>query len=161
MSALLWIAIVVLFALSIAGVFFPVIPDTLLLWAGFLLYQFALAEPGAELPASFWWGMVVMTGLLLGSDLFTNLYFVKKYGGSKWSSLAALAGVVLGVILLGPIGILVLPFVFVLAVEWGVNKQPPDKAFRVALGSLAAFLSSAVIKVLLQLLMIVWFFLAL
>lgn len=159
MDILLWCIIILLFAASIIGVFLPVLPDTVLLWAGFLLYQFAVAEPGAGLPASFWWGMAVLSVLLYGADLMTNMYFVKKYGGSKWSSFASVAGIILGMFLFPPLGMLILPFVFVLLVEMLVQQQPFEKALKVGFGSLVAFLGSAVMKVFLQIIMIIWFFL--
>ncbi|NGQ96358.1 DUF456 domain-containing protein [Brevibacillus sp. SYP-B805] len=160
MEIVLWIIIGLLFALSLAGIFIPVLPDTILLWAGFLLYHFVLAEPGAGLPASFWWGMAVLSVLLYGADLMTNLYFVKKYGGSKLSSLGAIAGIILGLFLFPPFGMLILPFLFVIGIEMLVQKQSPEKAFKVGIGSLVAFLSSAVVKLILQVIMIIWFFLA-
>lgn len=160
MEILLWIVVVALFPLSIAGIFLPVLPDTILLWGGFLLYHFFIADPGAGLPASFWWGMAVVSLLLYGADLLTNIYFVKKYGGSKWSSLAAALGIFLGIFLFPPFGMLILPFVFVIMVELLVQKQPMEKAMKAGVGSLVGFLGSAVVKVVLQLAMIVWFFIA-
>jgi uncharacterized protein YqgC (DUF456 family) len=160
LEIVLWIIIGLLFALSLAGIFIPVLPDTLLLWAGFLLYHFVLAEPGSGLPASFWWGMAVLSVLLYGADLMTNLYFVKKYGGSKLSSIGAIAGMILGLFLFPPFGMLILPFLFVIGIEMLVHKQPPEKAFKVGIGSLVAFFSSAVVKLILQVIMIIWFFLA-
>jgi uncharacterized protein YqgC (DUF456 family) len=160
MEILLWIVVVALFALSIAGIFLPVLPDTILLWGGFLLYHFFIADPGAGLPASFWWGMAVFSLLLYGADLLTNMYFVKKYGGSKWSSLAAALGIFLGIFLFPPFGMLILPFLFVIMVELLVQKQPMEKAMKAGVGSLVGFLGSAVVKVVLQLAMIVWFFIA-
>lgn len=160
MEIVLWIVIVALFALSIAGIFLPVLPDTILLWAGFLLYQFFIAEPGAGLPASFWWGMGAFSVLLYGADLLTNMYFVKRYGGSKWSSLAAAVGIFLGIFLFPPFGMILLPFVFVVLVELFLQNQPLERAIRAGFGSLIGFLGSAVVKVVLQLAMIVWFFLA-
>jgi uncharacterized protein YqgC (DUF456 family) len=160
MEILLWVVIAALFALSIAGIFLPVLPDTILLWGGFLLYQFVLAEPGAGLPASFWWGMAVLSVLLYGADFMANMYFVKKYGGSKWSSLAAVAGIVLGIFLFPPFGMIILPFVFVLLVEMLVQQQPFEKAVKAGFGSLIGFLGSAIMKVVLQVVMIIWFFIA-
>ncbi|WP_134686710.1 DUF456 domain-containing protein [Brevibacillus migulae] len=160
MDIILWIIVVLLFALSIAGIFLPVLPDTILLWAGFLLYQFGIAEPGVGLPASFWWGMVVMSILLYGADLMTNLYFVKKYGGSKLSSIGAVLGIILGIFFFPPIGMIVLPFLFVIGIETLIQKRPIEQAVKVGFGSLIAFLGSAVVKVVLQIVMIVWFFLA-
>ena len=160
MEFILWIIIAALFVLSIAGIFLPVIPDTILLWAGFLLYHFFVAEPGTGLPASFWWGMAGLSVLLYGSDLLTNMYFVKRYGGSKGSSLAAAAGIVLGIFVLPPFGMIILPFLFVVLVELLVKNQPIERAVRAGLGSLVGFLSSVVVKVVLQLVMIIWFFIA-
>lgn len=160
MDVVLWIVIVALFILSIAGIFLPVLPDTLLLWGGFLLYHFFVAAPGAGLPASFWWGMIVLSILLYGADLLTNMYFVKRYGGSKWSSLAAAAGIFLGIFLFPPFGMLIMPFVLVVLVELLIQNRPFEKAVKAGVGSLIGFLGSVVVKVVLQLVMIIWFFAA-
>ncbi|MBG9945268.1 DUF456 domain-containing protein [Brevibacillus formosus] len=160
MEIFLWVVVVLLFLLSIAGIFLPVLPDTILLWAGFLLYHFFIADPGAGLPASFWWGMVVLSILLYGADLLTNMYFVKKYGGSKWSSVAAAVGIILGIFVFPPFGMLILPFVFVVLVELMVQKQSMERAVKAGVGSLIGFLGSAVVKVILQVTMIIWFFIA-
>ncbi|BAH44286.1 MULTISPECIES: DUF456 domain-containing protein [Brevibacillus] len=160
MEIFLWVVVVLLFLLSIAGIFLPVLPDTILLWGGFLLYHFFIADPGAGLPASFWWGMVVLSILLYGADLLTNMYFVKKYGGSKWSSIAAAAGIILGIFVFPPFGMLILPFVFVVLVELMVQKQSMERAVKAGVGSLIGFLGSAVVKVILQVTMIIWFFIA-
>ncbi|GAA4701578.1 DUF456 domain-containing protein [Brevibacillus fulvus] len=160
MEFILWCIVIALFFLSLAGVFLPFLPDTILLWAGFLLYHFALADPGAGLPAAFWWGMAIFSILLFAADFLTNLYFVKKYGGSRLSSWGAVAGVILGIFLFPPFGMILLPFLIVIGIEMWVQKQPFEKALKVGVGSLIAFLGSAVVKVAIQLLMIVWFFIA-
>ncbi|RNB77316.1 DUF456 domain-containing protein [Brevibacillus panacihumi] len=159
MEILLWIVIVALFILSIVGIFMPVLPDTLLLWGGFLLYHFVLASPGEGLPASFWWGMVALSILMYGADLLTNMYFVKRYGGSKWSSFAAVVGIIVGLFVFPPFGILIMPFILVVVVEL-LQNQPFERALKAGLGSLIGFLSSAVVKVVIQIAMIIWFFLA-
>lgn len=161
MEILLWIVIVALFLLGFVGVFLPVLPETIFLWIGFLLYHFFLADPGMGLPASFWWGMVVLSLLMFGADFLSNLYFVKKYGGSKWATLAVVVGLLLGFAVFPPFGMLFLPFLLVLAVELFLENKQFDRALKVALGTLVAFLGSTVVKVVIQLVMIVWFFLAL
>lgn len=159
MEILLWVIIVALFLLSITGIFLPVLPDTVLLWGGFLLYHFFVAGPGEGLPASFWWGMVVLSILMYGADLLTNMYFVKRYGGSKWSSFAAVVGIILGIFIFPPFGMIILPFVLVVVVEL-LQNQPIERAVKAGVGSLIGFLSSAVVKVVIQIAMIIWFFLA-
>ncbi|QQE76247.1 DUF456 domain-containing protein [Brevibacillus composti] len=160
MDILLWLVIIILFVLSIAGIFLPVLPDTLLLWGGFLLYHFFVADPGSGLPASFWWGMAVLSILLYGADLLTNMYFVKRYGGSKASSWAAALGIFLGIFVFPPFGMLIMPFVLVVLVELLLQKQPLERAVKAGVGSLVGFLGSAVVKVVLQVVMIIWFFIA-
>lgn len=161
MEILLWIMIVALFGISIAGIFLPVLPDLILLWIGFLLYQFVLVDPGAAgLPPSFWWGMGILSLFSYGADLLTNLYFVKKSGGSRMSSIAGIAGILLGIFIIPPFGMILLPFALIIAVETLIQKQPLDKAIKVGVGSLIAFLGSAVVKVFIQLTMIAWFFIA-
>lgn len=89
MEMLWWTLVIVLFLTSLIGVVVPFIPDTLLLWAGVLLHRFALAAEGY--PLLFWIGMAAATLLIIGADLLANLVFVKKYGGDKWTMLAAAA----------------------------------------------------------------------
>ncbi|MCC3377881.1 DUF456 family protein, partial [Cohnella sp. REN36] len=74
------------------GIVIPVIPDALLIWIGFLLYQFTIAS--ASLGWTFWVPMTVLTLFLIGADMLSNIYFVKKYGGDKWSMIAAVAGII-------------------------------------------------------------------
>lgn len=159
LEILLWIIIIVLFLIGLIGVFFPFLPDTIPLWIGFVLYHFMLAEPGMGLSASFWWGMVAITILIFGADFFANAYFVKKYGGSQWSSIGAILGVIAGIFVFPPFGMLILPFLFVLAIEMGFYGKTGERAMKVAFGTLVAFLGSGLVKVFLQVLMIIWFFL--
>lgn len=158
MDVLLWLIVILLFGLSIAGIFLPVLPDTILLWGGFLLYQFAIAGPGAGLPVSFWWGMGILSVLLYGADLLTNMYFVKKYGGSKASAIGSIVGIIIGVFVFPPFGMIIVPFILVLLIEMLKQKQPAERAFKIAVGSLIGFFSSVVVKIFIQLIMIIWFF---
>lgn len=160
MDIVLWIIVVALFIASLIAIFFPVLPELLLMWGGFLLYQFTIAGPETGLSATFWWGMAIMSILLYGADFLTNAYFVKKYGGSKWSQVASIAGVILGAIIFPPFGIVLFPFVLVILVEMTVQRQPLETAVKAGVGSIVAFLGSAVMKVIMQLVMITWFFLA-
>ncbi len=44
MTAILWILIIIAFALAFIGLIKPVIPSLLMLWIGFLIYQFGFHE---------------------------------------------------------------------------------------------------------------------
>jgi uncharacterized protein len=158
MTIIIWVVICLLFALSLAGVFIPVIPDALLVWAGFLLYQFGIGHTG--LPWYFWVPMTLLTLLLIGADMLSSMYFVKKYGGDKWTAAASLVGIIGGPLLLGavlgPFAIIVGPFVAVALLELA-RRTGGRKALAIAFGTVLAFLSSAAAKIVIQLVMIAWF----
>ncbi|AUJ23716.1 hypothetical protein A21D_00603 [Virgibacillus dokdonensis] len=155
MEIVIWILIIALFVLSFAGIIFPIIPSVFVLWGGFLLYQFAL-NPN-ELTLSFWIGMGIITALLVGADIIANSYFVKKYGGSKWGERGAAVAVIIGSFIVPPFGILIVPFLTVFIIEL-LQQRTVQEAFRASFGSLIGFLGGTVAKIVLQFVMIVWFF---
>jgi len=157
LDILLWIVIVVLFILSFAGIIFPMIPSVIAIWIGFLLYSLFL-HPG-ELNAFFWVAMIVLTLFLLVADIVANSYFVKRFGGSKRGERAAAVAVIVGSFIYPPFGIIIIPFFVVLLVEL-LQRQSVEKAFRSSIGSFIGFLSGSVAKVVVQLIMIIWFFIA-
>nr|WP_245345336.1 DUF456 domain-containing protein [Halobacillus andaensis] len=143
-----------MFLASFASLIFPIIPGPLVLWLGFLAYHFFINNAGLSL--IFWIAMILLTILLIVSDIIANSYFVKKYGGSKWGERAAAVGVIAGSFIIPPFGIILVPFVIVLIVEL-LQKRSAEEAGKAALGSLFGFLSGSVAKVLIQLFMIAWF----
>lgn len=155
LDILIWIIIIALFIVSFAGVIFPIIPSVLVLWVGFLLYHFVINAD--ELNLLFWIIMAVFTIILIGADIIANSYFVKKYGGSKWGERGAAIAVIVGSFIIPPFGILIVPFVTVFIIEM-VQKRTTKEAFRASIGSLIGFLGGAFAKVVIQLVMIVWFF---
>lgn len=100
--------------------------------------------------------MIILTALILVSDFLTNAYFVKKYGGSKLAMIGAVAGLIIGIIFLGPIGILVGPFIFVFVITL-LEKKKGQRAFKIGIATILAIFSSTVVKIVLQVIMIVWF----
>lgn len=157
---LLWILIVVLFLVGIVGVFVPVIPDVILVWVAFLIYQFGIAAPGHGLGWIFWISMTILTAIIFLADILSNIYFVKKYGGDKWSIGAAVVGILLGVFVLGgivgPFSIIVGPFVAVLGLEL-IRARERGEALKIAFGTLLGFLGSGFVKVAIIVIMIIWF----
>ncbi|MFW6022460.1 MAG: DUF456 domain-containing protein [Halanaerobiaceae bacterium] len=154
MVYIIWVFIYLFFILSIAGVILPVIPDTLLLWIGIFLYKFVLS--GDALTSTYWLFLVVVTLIILSSDFMTNSIVLKKYGGSRLAILAAVVGLIVGMVFLGPIGVIVGPFILVYLVVFMQTKDS-KKSFRLGFVTIIAFFSSAFLKILLQLIMILWF----
>ena len=151
----MWLLIIFAFILAFVGLIKPVIPSVLMLWVGFLIYQFAFNN--GELSWIFYVSMIVLTVLMFISDFAMNKYFVNKYGGSKISEYVALIGVLVGCFVFPPFGIIIIPFVAVFAVEL-MQDFDVNKAFKASLGSIVAFLTSNIAKAIIMFIMIVWFF---
>lgn len=155
MTVLLWLLIIFAFILAFVGLIKPVIPSVLMLWVGFLIYQFAFNN--GELSWIFYVSMIVLTVLMFISDFAMNKYFVNKYGGSKISEYVALIGVLVGCFVFPLFGIIIIPFVAVFAVEL-MQDFDVNKAFKASLGSIVAFLTSNIAKAIIMFIMIVCFF---
>lgn len=150
----LWIIMCILFLVSLIGVLIPFVPDTSPLWVAFFLFHFF--GPGS-LPVIFWVSMVVITALILVADYFPSAYFVNKYGGSKLAVIGAGVGLIVGPIILGPAGVLVGPFAVVVVISL-LEKKKAFMALKIGTVTMVAIFSSAAVKFVLQLVMIIWFF---
>ncbi|MCM3740486.1 DUF456 domain-containing protein [Oceanobacillus luteolus] len=155
MEIILWIIIIALFIGCFIGIVFPIIPSVLFIWLGFIIYHFGI--DGGELNTLFWIAMILLTVVLVSSDIIANSYFVKRFGGSKEGERAAAIAVIIGSFITPPFGIIYVPFIAVFLIEL-IMKRTVKQAFRASIGSLIGFLSGTAAKVILQLLMIAWFF---
>lgn len=151
-----WILILLLFVVSFIGIVFPIIPSVLAIWGGFFIYHFVIN--GETLSFFFWIPMAIFTIMLFVADIVLNSHFVKKYGGSKWGERMAAIAVIVGSFIIPPFGIIVIPFIVVFITELMQKKTGKD-SIKAAFGSLVGFLGSSLAKVLIQFIMIVWFFL--
>src|SRR5690625_4188407 len=152
---LIWIIVIALFLLSFVGIIYPLLPSVLVLWAGFLLFQFTLGED--ELNVLFWVIISILTMILILSDIIANSYFVKKFGGSKWGERGAAVAVIIGSFIIPPLGAIVIPFGVVFIVEMFQEKSFKE-AIIASIGSLIGFLSGACVKVVILIIMFIWFF---
>lgn len=151
---LIWLAMISLFVLSFIGLIYPIIPSSLLIWVGFALYHFFINNE--ELTWLFWLMMAVFTIILIVADVIANSYFVKKYGGSKWGERGAGVAVIIGSFIFPPFGILIVPFVTVFIIEI-IQSRTIGESIRSSFGSFIGFLSGTFAKIVIQMIMIVWF----
>ncbi len=157
MTAVVWIGITLLFILSFAGLIIPIIPSVFAIWGGFLLYHFGISSD--ELSVFFWIAMGLFTLILLIADILANSYFVKKYGGSKWGERISALAIIAGAFIMPPFGILIVPFLAVVITELVMVKDI-KRAFKIGFATIIGLLSGAIAKFIIQLAMILWFFLA-
>ncbi len=83
------------------------------------------------------WG--VLTAVVTALDYILPAYFSKMFGGSRAGIIGATVGVFAGMILLGPLGIVLGPFVGAVAGELLHDRENADKALKVGFGSLVSF----------------------
>lgn len=155
MTVILWLCIIAAFVLAFIGLIKPIIPSVLVLWVGFLIYQFGFHN--GNLSWVFYVSMILFTVFILVADFIMNKYFVNKFGGSNLSELVALVGVIVGCFVFPPFGIIIVPFVAVLVVEM-IQEPNLTKALKASFGSVVAFLASSVAQAIIMIIMVIWFF---
>ncbi|MBP7330912.1 MAG: hypothetical protein BWY65_00067 [Firmicutes bacterium ADurb.Bin373] len=157
MSIIGMIIAVLFFIAGIAGTVLPVLPGAPLIWLGMLLY--GLIAGFHNLPWTFFLGQGLAVALIFFVDYFAGVWGVRRYGGSKEAVWGSVTGALLGLILMGPFGLIFGPFLGAVAGELYL-KNTLEKAFRVGVGTLIGFFGGFVLKLAIEIVMIVWFFMA-
>ncbi|KFZ39884.1 MULTISPECIES: DUF456 domain-containing protein [Thermoactinomyces] len=154
MDMLWWAIIILLFILAYVGLVAPALPDAPLMIAGFAVYHFLIdSEP---LGFGFWITTLILAILLILVDYFSSSVAVKKYGGNAASVTAAIVGVVLFPFIMGPVGVIVGPFLCVFVLEL-LLKKSFSKALYIAYGTLVGFLGGILMKLIVMTGLIIWF----
>lgn len=157
MSIIGMITAVVFFTIGVIGTVLPALPGAPLIWLGMFIYGFFVKFN--NLPWTFFLGQGLAVALIFLIDYLAGIWGVKRYGGSKAAVWGSVLGGLLGVLLLPPFGLIFGPFIGAVAGEL-YQKSTFDKAFQVGMGTLIGFLGSTVLKLAVEMLMIVWFFIA-
>lgn len=129
---------------GILGSFLPVLPGPPVSWAGLLLLHLTKAVPDN------WWflGITLAIALVVTiMDYIIPAAGTKKFGGSKAGMWGSIIGLLVAIFfpVLGPLGIIVWPFVGALVGELA-NNADKDKAFKAAFGSFIGFLTGTFLK---------------
>ena len=132
----------VLILLGIVGSFLPVLPGPLTSWLGLLLIH---QHSGIPSNNTFLWITfgVALTVFLL--DYIIPALGTKKFGGSKSGVYGASIGLVIGLLFLGPLGIIAGPFLGAYTGEL-LQDSNRKKALKAALGALLGFLGGVFLK---------------
>ncbi|MCM3692410.1 DUF456 domain-containing protein [Neobacillus niacini] len=157
MEIVYWSIIVILFIIGFAGLIYPIIPSVLFLLAGYLLYGvFFSFEPFGWF---FWLIQSFFIILLFIADYIANMIGIQKYGGSKAGVWGSTIGLIVGPFVIPFLGILIGPFIGAVAAELLVNKTNFKDSLKIGFGSVVGFISSVITKTIIQILMLVYFFL--
>tara|TARA_B100000686_G_scaffold112173_1_gene119703 strand:- start:273 stop:848 length:576 start_codon:yes stop_codon:yes gene_type:complete len=153
----LWIGYGIVLLVMFVGVMgnvIPGIPGTPLILAGAVGHQLYFAGQG-----SVGWGWVAVLaafGLLaLGLDYLATLIGAKKLGATWKGMVGAVLGVIVGVFVFPPIGLVVGPFVGAMGFEWAFGREARESAkagvgavLGLALGVLGKLICSVVMMAL-------------
>ena len=136
MDTVLAICAILCGVVGILGAILPVIPGTVLSFIGMLCAYFTSTSALGE--GQLWlWGVISVVVIVL--DYILPAYFSRIFGGSKAGSWGATIGVIVGMFTMGPLGIVLGPFIGAVVGEMLHQKQPLDKAIVVGAGSLLSF----------------------
>lgn len=122
---------------GLAGSIVPVLPGPPLSYAGLLLLQWS---GYAGFSSDFLWIWAGVTVAVTVADYFLPVWMTRRFGGSRAATIGSVIGVVAGIFLFPPVGLIVGPFLGALIGELINNSEDSTKAFRVAFGSFLAFI---------------------
>ena len=132
---------IILMILGFIGCFVPVLPGPPLAYVSLLLLQIGPDKPFSLKLMLITGGIVIAVTVL---DYVIPALGTKKWGGSRYGVIGALAGVVVG-LFMPPFGLLIFPLIGAMAGEI-INGATTNKAFKSAFGTLVGLLLGTFLK---------------
>ena len=130
--------------LGIIGCFFPIIPGPLTGWFGFIfLYQIENINSNKSL-LIITFSIALLVFII---DYIMPIIGTKLFGGSKKGVIGASFGLILGIVFLGPFGILIGPLLGALTGEMLNDNKSLKVAFKASLGTLLGLISGFFLKI--------------
>ncbi|RTE08834.1 DUF456 domain-containing protein [Paenibacillus whitsoniae] len=155
MVTLAWVLVILLFVVGMAGAVYPVLPGVLAIYGAFFLYGWLISfEPFG------WWFWTIQTlivVIIIVADYAVSALGVKKFGGSRAAVIGSTIGLIIGPFVIPAFGLILGPFIgavlgeLIIGTNWKL-------AIKSGIGSVLGFFASSVVKIALQLVMIILFF---
>ncbi len=155
MQPLPLLAASILFLLGIIGTFLPIMPGAVLIWAGMLVYGILTGFAGLDVSFFVLQGMAVL--LVMAVDYMAAAWGTKRFGGTRKAAWGAVAGLFLGILTMGPAGVIFGPFLGAFLGEL-LAGLPPERALRSSFGALIGMVGGILLKLGIEAVMIFWFF---
>ncbi len=147
MDLILLVLGLILCLIGILGSFLPIIPGPVSSWLGILLlYSTSTVEFNLNF-ILITFTVAISVGFL---DYIIPILGVKKLGGTRSGQIGTIIGLILCLILLGPIGIIIGPFLGALLGEMSTNKSFQD-SIKPAFGSFIGVIAGSIVKFLISL----------
>jgi uncharacterized protein YqgC (DUF456 family) len=157
MAALAVTLAVILFVLGLVGTILPIMPGVILIYAGMLVYGLLTGFTNLDTAFFIMQGMAVV--LVFSLDYLAAAAGSRRYGGGRSAAWGAALGILLGFIFFGPFGLIIGPFLGAVLAELITGRQPAE-AVRAGFGSLVGFVGGTLLKLAIEVMMIVWFFMS-
>ena len=142
MDIFLLILGLILCLLGIVGSFSPIIPGPITSWFGLLVIHFSKLIPFDN---QFLFITFLIAALIFGLDLIIPILGLKKLGGSKKGLIGSTIGLLLGLFLAGPVGLLIGSFFGAISGEY-VNNNSLKKSIKPAMGTFIGMAVGITIK---------------
>ena len=141
MDILVLFFVSVLLLIGIAGSIVPFLPGPPISLLAILILHFSFSEFNVP-DLSFLFFLVLVITFV---DYWLQIYGVKKFGGGKKATNGTIIGLILGVFIFPPLGIILGPFLGAfLGAKMEGNKE---ESLKIAFGSLLGFLGGVVLKI--------------
>lgn len=155
METIALIIAIIFFLIGILGTLLPALPGVVLVFTGMVVYGFMTKF--VTLGVWFFLMQLLVMVLVFIVDFFASAVSSNKYGGSKQAAFGAVLGSIFGIVVMGPLGIILGPFIGSVAAEILLGRDLKH-AIRVGFGSLVGVLGGTVFKLAAEILMITYFF---
>lgn len=129
--------------LGIIGSFLPVLPGPFTSWLGLLLLHITKIVPLNWTFLGITLGVAILVWII---DYIIPAIGTKKFGGTKFGVYGTVIGLLLGILFMGPFGIIIGPFLGAFLGELLNDSKDIGKALKAALGSFIGFLTSTFLK---------------
>ncbi len=146
---------IILFIAGLIGTILPVLPGGILVYGGMILYGFMTEF--ATLDITFFVIQGAVLAFIFAIDYIASAYGTRRFGGSTQAAVGAVVGTIAGLIVLGPLGIIIGPFLGAVAVEL-IRGIAFNKALKAGIGTLIGVIGGTVVKIGAEIAMIVYFF---
>lgn len=143
----------ILILTGIAGCFLPVLPGPPVSYAGYFLLIFV---SGSTITAQslIIWGLIAVGIAVL--DNFLPYLATRRKGASKAGKAGSILGLIIGFFILGPVGMIILPFFGTLIGEI-IDGKEFNSAFNISLANFIGFLTGIIVKLAVSLIITIKF----
>jgi hypothetical protein len=148
---------IILLLAGVAGCILPFLPGPPLAYGSLILVQLSSFQPFSEKFLVIW---AIVTSAVVLADYYIPIWGTKKFGGTKGGIWGATIGLIAGMFLFPPFGLIAGPFIGAFLGEI-IKNQNSDKAFRSAIGSFIGFVAGTLMKLGISIVMGYYFFAAL